>query len=111
MYHIFAEWESEQDFINWVEDPSHADQSGPLARWLSVEFARRVFEIRYRPPQHKPTPGTPEFPAVEHSSPLPATAAAVIAPAPVGRCADTAVDAADTSPAAEPLPSRQRLHL
>ena len=67
-YHIFAEWESEQDFIDWVEDPSHADQSGPLARWLSVEFARRVFEIRQRPPQHQATPGTPEFPALRPSA-------------------------------------------
>ena len=57
VYHIFAEWETERDFINWVEDPSHAQQSGPLARWLSVSFARKVFEIRYRPPQHQRTPG------------------------------------------------------
>lgn len=52
VYHIFAEWETEQHFIDWVEDPSHADQSGPLARWLSVEFARRVLEIRFRPADH-----------------------------------------------------------
>jgi len=106
VYHIFAEWETEQDFINWVEDPSHADQSGPLARWLSVEFARRVFEIRYRPAQHKRTPGTPEFRAVQHSSARPAIAARATAPAPVVAVAPTlAVDsAAIHSPAAEPLP-------
>lgn len=60
-YHIFAEWESESDFINWMDDPSHAEQSGPLTRWLSVDFARRLFEIRYRPPQNVPTPWTAEF--------------------------------------------------
>ncbi|MGC5173208.1 FAD-dependent oxidoreductase [Microbacterium sp. DT81.1] len=106
VYHIFAEWESEQDFINWVEDPSHADQSGPLARWLSVEFARRVFEIRYRPPQHRRTSDTPEFPAVQRSSSQPSIAAPVTAPAPVVAVAPTlAVDAAATpSPVAGPLP-------
>lgn len=105
VYHIFAEWESEQDFINWVEDPSHADQSGPLARWLSVEFARRVFEIRYRPAQHKPTPGTAEFPAVQPSAVPPAITARGTAPmvaVPPPRAVDAA---APPSPAAEPLPS------
>ncbi|GAA1968783.1 FAD-dependent oxidoreductase [Microbacterium deminutum] len=106
VYHIFAEWESEQDFINWVEDPSHADQSGPLARWLSVEFARRVFEIRYRPAQHNPAPGAPEFPAVQRSSARPTIAARATAPAAVVAAAPTfAVDATAThSPSAGPLP-------
>lgn len=98
VYHIFAEWESEQDFINWVEDPSHADQSGPLARWLSVEFARRVFEIRYRPPEHKPAPGTPEFPPVRAASPRAALGAG--APAPALVAAPEPVTAAAPAPAA-----------
>jgi 2-polyprenyl-6-methoxyphenol hydroxylase-like FAD-dependent oxidoreductase/heme-degrading monooxygenase HmoA len=50
-YHIFAEWESEEDFTAWVDDPSHADQSAALVRWLSVEFERRHHEIRHRPPE------------------------------------------------------------
>jgi heme-degrading monooxygenase HmoA len=50
-YHIFAEWASEQDFINWVDDPAHAETSAPLVRWLSVDFNRRLYEVRYRPPQ------------------------------------------------------------
>ena len=97
-YHIFAEWETEQDFLNWVEDPSHADQSGPLVRWLSVDFNRRLFEIRYRPPQHVPTPGTVEFtpvatpasssparpvwasPATERSAPTPVPAVSMPIP-------------------------------
>jgi heme-degrading monooxygenase HmoA len=33
LYHIFAEWESDQDFRNWVDDPSHADRTGPIIRW------------------------------------------------------------------------------
>ncbi|PZA19492.1 antibiotic biosynthesis monooxygenase family protein, partial [Modestobacter versicolor] len=49
IYHIFAEWESDEDFRNWVDDPSHADQSGPLIRWLSVFFERKLYEIRFRP--------------------------------------------------------------
>ncbi|HEY4626645.1 MAG TPA: FAD-dependent monooxygenase [Blastococcus sp.] len=52
-YHIFAEWETERDFNNWVDDPSHADQTASLIRWLSVDFERQVFEIRYRPPEHR----------------------------------------------------------
>jgi 2-polyprenyl-6-methoxyphenol hydroxylase-like FAD-dependent oxidoreductase/heme-degrading monooxygenase HmoA len=51
LYHIFAEWETEQDFRNWVDDPSHADQTGPIIRWLSVFFARKVYEIKFRPPE------------------------------------------------------------
>ncbi|PRY47768.1 2-polyprenyl-6-methoxyphenol hydroxylase-like FAD-dependent oxidoreductase [Geodermatophilus tzadiensis] len=48
-YHIFAEWRSEQDFVDWVEDPSHMAAGAPLARWHSVEFRREVLEIRQRP--------------------------------------------------------------
>ncbi|WP_448641873.1 FAD-dependent monooxygenase [Geodermatophilus sp. URMC 63] len=48
-YHIFAEWESEADFVAWVEDPSHMAAGAPLARWHSVEFRREVLEIRRRP--------------------------------------------------------------
>ena len=48
-YHIFAEWESEDDFVQWVEDPSHIATGAPLARWHSVEFRREVLEIRQRP--------------------------------------------------------------
>ncbi|MGY1733850.1 FAD-dependent monooxygenase [Geodermatophilus sp. SYSU D01045] len=48
-YHIFAEWESEEHFVQWVEDPSHMAAGAPLARWHSVEFRREVLEIRQRP--------------------------------------------------------------
>ena len=59
VYHIFAEWESEQDFTNWVDDPSHADQTAALIRWLSVDFDRQLFEIRYRPADHRRGADTP----------------------------------------------------
>ena len=45
-FHIFAEWESEPGLPNWVDDPSHADQTGPIIRWLSVFFERKLYEIR-----------------------------------------------------------------
>ncbi|GAA3629602.1 hypothetical protein GCM10022223_54050 [Kineosporia mesophila] len=48
-YHIFAEWESEQEFLQWVEDPAHLKDAGPLARWLSVDFSRQVYQVRQRP--------------------------------------------------------------
>jgi 2-polyprenyl-6-methoxyphenol hydroxylase-like FAD-dependent oxidoreductase/heme-degrading monooxygenase HmoA len=48
-YHIFAEWQSEDDFVQWVEDPVHMVAGAPLARWHSVEFRREVLEIRRRP--------------------------------------------------------------
>ncbi|HET9901544.1 MAG TPA: antibiotic biosynthesis monooxygenase family protein, partial [Actinomycetes bacterium] len=50
-YHIFAEWDTAEDFRNWVDDPSHQDQTGPLIRWLAVSFERRMYEIAARPPE------------------------------------------------------------
>ncbi|WP_432573711.1 FAD-dependent monooxygenase [Kineococcus sp. SYSU DK005] len=48
-FHIFAEWESAEGFRQWVEDPAHLADSAPLARWLSVDFQRTVYELRQRP--------------------------------------------------------------
>src|SRR3712207_6521814 len=58
-YHIFAEWESEDDFVQWVEDPSHMAAGAPLARWHSVEFRREVLEIRQRPDADSDFPPLP----------------------------------------------------
>src|SRR3712207_6606606 len=55
-YHIFAEWESEDDFVQWVEDPVHMVAGAPLARWHSVEFRREVLEIRRRPDEDEEFP-------------------------------------------------------
>ena len=81
LYHIFAEWESDEDFRNWVEDPSHADQSGPLIRWLSVFFQRKLYEIRFRP-QEAGVRGVRAAAAPAPTVPAPAPAAAPVAPAP-----------------------------
>ncbi|MGY1747251.1 FAD-dependent monooxygenase [Blastococcus sp. SYSU D00695] len=79
IYHIFAEWETEQDFTNWVDDPSHADQTATLIRWLSVDFDRQLYEIRYRPPEHADGDGGYDAPplrdSLPHAMPAPAPAA------------------------------------
>ncbi|NYJ05578.1 FAD-dependent oxidoreductase [Petropleomorpha daqingensis] len=79
LYHIFAEWETEQDFRNWVDDPSHADQTGPIIRWLSVFFDRKVFEIRFRPPEA----GVARVNAEPAAVPAAPAAPAVVEPEPV----------------------------
>ena len=89
LFHIFAEWESDQDFRNWVDDPSHADQSGPLIRWLSVFFERKLYEIRFRP-QEAGVRGI-------------RAAAAPVTPAAPTVVAD-AVPAPRTAPASPPVP-------
>ncbi|MBT0769510.1 FAD-dependent monooxygenase [Kineosporia sp. J2-2] len=58
-YHIFAEWESERQFLEWVEDPAHLKDAGPLARWLSVDFSRQIFQIRQRPVTARVVPDSP----------------------------------------------------
>ncbi|MEU2347818.1 FAD-dependent oxidoreductase [Modestobacter sp. NPDC049651] len=88
LYHIFAEWESDQDFRNWVDDPSHADRTGPIIRWLSVFFERKLFEIRYRPPEagvrgvRAAPPAAGATPAHAPAAPTPVTPAPSVAPAP-----------------------------
>ncbi|MFW3171689.1 FAD-dependent monooxygenase [Geodermatophilus sp. CPCC 206100] len=92
IYHIFAEWESERHFNNWVDDPSHADQSAALIRWLSVDFDRRVFELRYRPPEHRGDPWAAP-------SSLQAPAATVIASPPAATPLASRSTAAVSAPA------------
>ncbi|WP_432564344.1 FAD-dependent monooxygenase [Kineococcus sp. SYSU DK003] len=55
-FHIFAEWETAEGFRQWVEDPAHLADSAALARWLSVDFERVVYELRARP---EPGPDEP----------------------------------------------------
>ncbi len=54
VYHIFAEWESERDFNNWVDDPSHADQSAALVRQQLLGRDGYVVEVRRDPVQRAP---------------------------------------------------------
>jgi 2-polyprenyl-6-methoxyphenol hydroxylase-like FAD-dependent oxidoreductase/heme-degrading monooxygenase HmoA len=125
IYHIFAEWESERDFNNWVDDPSHADQTASLIRWLSVDFHRQVLEIRYRPPEHRgdgwTLPPTPDRSvdtvprALVHPAPVPpavvpppAVTAPVLVPEPVAAApvpsasVQEFVERPETAPATEP---------
>ncbi|MGY1809882.1 FAD-dependent monooxygenase [Blastococcus sp. SYSU D00669] len=107
VFHIFAEWESEQDFTNWVDDPSHADQTASLVRWLSVDFERQLYEIRYRPPDHVGGDGGYEAPPPSRtvpSAPLPAPKAAPLSapePAPLSAPEPALLSA----PKAAPVPA------
>jgi 2-polyprenyl-6-methoxyphenol hydroxylase-like FAD-dependent oxidoreductase/heme-degrading monooxygenase HmoA len=119
-YHIFAEWSSEQDFLNWVDDPSHAQKSSALARWLSVDFSRRLYEIRFRPPQGTASDqgGFPSIPRrTSVPRPVPVTAPPVTVPsapiremveAPVVEPAPAGVAPATPAPATAALTLRTR---
>jgi 2-polyprenyl-6-methoxyphenol hydroxylase-like FAD-dependent oxidoreductase/heme-degrading monooxygenase HmoA len=111
LYHIFAEWESDQDFRNWVEDPSHQDQSGPLIRWLSVFFQRTLYEIRFRPQeagvrgiQAAPVAPAPAAPAVAQPAVAPP---ALPQPAPPPAVESVAAPA-PAAPPLEPAAARTR---
>ncbi|SEP25796.1 FAD-dependent monooxygenase [Trujillonella endophytica] len=103
IYHIFAEWETEQDFTNWVDDPSHADQTATLVRWLSVDFDRRLYEIRYRPPEHGSGDGgyAPPPPRTEPPRAMPAPTPVPVPSAPVQEF----VEPPRTAPAPAPAPA------
>jgi 2-polyprenyl-6-methoxyphenol hydroxylase-like FAD-dependent oxidoreductase/heme-degrading monooxygenase HmoA len=110
IYHIFAEWETERDFNNWVDDPSHADQTASLIRWLSVDFERQVFEIRYRPPEHRSDGWTAASTADGsfETVPLapvraPQVQPAAAAPVPSASVQEF-VEKPETGPAPEPVP-------
>jgi 2-polyprenyl-6-methoxyphenol hydroxylase-like FAD-dependent oxidoreductase/heme-degrading monooxygenase HmoA len=107
LYHIFAEWESDEDFRNWVEDPSHADQSGPLIRWLSVFFQRKLYEIRFRPQEAGVRGVRAAAPAPVAAPPAPAPAAAVPAPAAAPVVTPSPRTEAVVAPPA-PAPARTR---
>lgn len=111
-YHIFAEWDTEADFRNWVDDPSHAEQTAPLIRWLSVHCDRRIFEISARPPESPhlttstPSPVAPS-PAAEAGAPVAPVAPVVQAepvPTPPVSAVPTAV-APDAAVPGAPVPS------
>ncbi len=49
-FHLFAEWEDEQSFNAWVDNPAHLEQTGPLAPYLiGGDFKRAIYHVRARP--------------------------------------------------------------
>jgi heme-degrading monooxygenase HmoA len=50
-YHLFAEWETEEAFNAWADDPAHNQQTAPLLPYLVESFQRTLYEIVARPPE------------------------------------------------------------
>ncbi|MFC0032775.1 FAD-dependent monooxygenase [Micromonospora chaiyaphumensis] len=45
VHHIFAEWNSAEEFLRWIADPAHASaQAGPIAPFL-LDIRRRLFHV------------------------------------------------------------------
>ena len=55
-FHLFAEWEDEQSFNAWVDNPAHMEQTGPLAPYLiGGDFKRAIYHVKARPEAWKHT--------------------------------------------------------
>jgi 2-polyprenyl-6-methoxyphenol hydroxylase-like FAD-dependent oxidoreductase/heme-degrading monooxygenase HmoA len=55
VYHIFAEWDSEAEFLRWIGNPAHAEEeAGPIAPFL-LEFRRRLFRLATHPEHRRET--------------------------------------------------------
>jgi 2-polyprenyl-6-methoxyphenol hydroxylase-like FAD-dependent oxidoreductase/heme-degrading monooxygenase HmoA len=48
-YHLFAEWEDEDSFNAWVDNPAHMEQTAPMLPYLLEDFEREIYQIRVRP--------------------------------------------------------------
>ncbi|GIG63079.1 hypothetical protein Lfu02_74510 [Longispora fulva] len=94
-YHLFAEWENDEVFNAWADDPAHLEQTAPLLPYLLESFQRTTYHIIARPeewpaeesPPAEPTPRAEDAVAVAAAAPrLPAAAVqqppAVTAPQP-----------------------------
>jgi heme-degrading monooxygenase HmoA len=55
-YHLFAEWEDEESFHAWVDDPAHLTQTAPLLPYLLGSFERTIYHIAARPLDTLPAP-------------------------------------------------------
>lgn len=54
-YVLLAEWESEEAFHRWVDDPAHMEASAPMyPYWKDGIFERRIYEIRVSPEFYSP---------------------------------------------------------
>lgn len=49
LYVLLAEWESEQAFLAWENDPSHLEMAAPMLPFVMQNFEeRRIFQTRVR---------------------------------------------------------------
>jgi len=49
LYLLYAEWESEEAFLAWENDPSHLEMAAPMLPFVSESFEeRRIFQVRAR---------------------------------------------------------------
>ena len=76
-FHLFAEWEDEQSFNAWVDNPAHMEQTGPLAPYLiGGDFKRAIYHVKARPEAWKDTAEAAlekaPRPVPAHPGPLPA---------------------------------------
>jgi heme-degrading monooxygenase HmoA len=53
LYVLYAEWESEEKFLAWENDPSHLAMAAPMLPYVSDTFEeRRIFQVRVRVDSH-----------------------------------------------------------
>jgi heme-degrading monooxygenase HmoA len=45
-YALIAEWESEELFRTWADDPEHMRQSAAMYPYWADTFQRRIYEVR-----------------------------------------------------------------
>jgi 2-polyprenyl-6-methoxyphenol hydroxylase-like FAD-dependent oxidoreductase/quinol monooxygenase YgiN len=76
-FHIFAEWEDEQSFNAWLDNPAHLEQTGPLVPYmLAGDFKRTIYRVRARPGvrRHTPEPAGEKAPLLVPTLPEPLSA-------------------------------------
>jgi heme-degrading monooxygenase HmoA len=49
LYLLYAEWDSEEAFRRWEDDPSHLEMAAPMLPYVAeVTEERRIFQVRAR---------------------------------------------------------------
>ncbi|MFI1864643.1 antibiotic biosynthesis monooxygenase family protein [Streptomyces jumonjinensis] len=61
-YSLIAEWEDEEQFRTWADDPEHMRQSAAMYPFWADSFQRSVYEVRatlesYETPRSTPAAG------------------------------------------------------
>lgn len=54
-YALIAEWESEQLFRAWADDPEHMRQSAAMYPYWADSFRRGIYEVRAELESYRPT--------------------------------------------------------